>query len=42
MAKNKQFAKWIEEREELDRRLDTAELSIALDQTFPDRMNTTI
>ena len=42
MAKNKNLAKWIEERAELDRQLDTAELSVALDETFPDRMNTTI
>jgi hypothetical protein len=41
IAKNRNFAHWIQEREKLDQQLDQAELSVTLDQTFPD-MNMTI
>lgn len=42
IAKNKEFAKWIADREQLDQKLEDAELSVTYDDTFPDRMNTTI
>ena len=41
-ARDQRFAKWLEERAKLDEQLDAEELNVTLDETFPDRLNTTI